>query len=80
MDMTKNPTPNALSDVLTNLRDAAKAQGVSTYALAQKTGHSISTCQRVLDGEVSPSLATVEAVAEALGMRVVLEKLKKSKR
>jgi DNA-binding phage protein len=77
MDMTKNPTPQSLSPVLIRLRERAKKQGITAYALAQLTGHSISTCQRTLDGEVSPSLATVEAVAKALGMRVALQTMKK---
>lgn len=72
--MTKNAPPQALSPILKKLREAAREHGLTAYALAKVTGHSISTCQRAMDGEVSPSLATVEAIAKALGHVIKLEK------
>lgn len=72
--MTKNPKPQRLSPVIAQIRQEAERQGKTAYALAQATGHSISSMQRMLAGEVSPSLATLEAVASALGLRITVEK------
>ena len=73
--MVKNAVPLSPGPVLLKLRKEAEKQGLTAYALAKITGHSISTCQRVLNGEVSPSLATVEAVAKALGLAIKVEKI-----
>jgi len=75
--MTKLPPPSVPSPVIEAIRKAASEQGVTAYALAKSTGHSNSTIQRFLAGEVSPSLATVEAIAKALGLVVDVRKAKR---
>jgi DNA-binding phage protein len=56
--------------------EAARKQ-LTAYRLAQETGLQSQTVQRLLDGKGSPTLATVETVAAALGM-VVEIRLKRS--
>ena len=68
--------PTKVSPIAKALRAEAKRQDLTPYALAKATGLSITTVDRGLSGEVSPTLATVEAVAEALGFRLTLEKYK----
>ena len=72
--MAKNSVPEAPGRVLADLRKMADKQGLTAYALAKITGHSVSTCHRVLNSEVSPSLATVEAIAKALDLVIKIEK------
>lgn len=72
--MTKNPNPGRLSPVLLAIRKESVKQGKTAYALAKATEHSVSSMQRLLAGEVSPSLSTVEAVAKALGLTITVER------
>lgn len=71
--MTKPIPPRKISAALKVLAAEAKRRGLTAYALAKQTGLGINTIQRALDGEVSPSLATLEAIAKALGMVVKVE-------
>jgi DNA-binding phage protein len=73
-DMSKTPRPDKPSEVLIKIRKEAQKQGLTAYAIAKSTGLGINTIQRMLDGVVSPSLTTLEAVAKALGMVVKIEK------
>jgi transcriptional regulator with XRE-family HTH domain len=67
-DMTKKPPPAETSAVLQYIQKTIKKQGFTAYSLSKKTGLGISTVQRVIDSEVSPSLATLETIAKALGL------------
>lgn len=70
------PTKRAISQTQRILAATAKRQGVTAYALAQKTGLAINSAQRFLAGQGSPTIATVEAVAAALGLRITVEPVK----
>lgn len=72
--MPIRPPPASKSPIVRTLAAEAKRQELTPYALAQASGVSIPTITRTLGGKVSPTLATVEAVAEALGFRLSLEK------
>jgi len=73
--MTKPPPPKSPSVVLLTIRKEAKARDLTAYALAKETGLGVNTIQRMLDGVVSPSLNTLEAVAKALGLAIRVEKV-----
>jgi len=73
--MTKPPPPKSPSVVLLTIRKEAKARDLTAYALAKETGLGVNTIQRMLDGVVSPSLNTLEAVAAALGLTIKVEKV-----
>lgn len=60
-----------LRPVIVQLRNAAKARGWTAYRLAQETGQTAQTMQRLLDGDGFPTLDTLEAVARALNLRIV---------
>ena len=47
-----------------------KRQGVTGYALAKRAELPLSTMQRFLSGEGSPTITSIEAVAKALGMAI----------
>ena len=72
-DMPKLPPPSKPSPVIVALQKEAKRQGLTAYAIAKAKDMRISTVQRALDGDVSPTLSTVEAVADALGQVVRIE-------
>ena len=74
--MAKRKTP-AINPVVLAFVRAAKAQGVTTYAIAKRAGCSISTAQRALAGEVSPTLDTATTIADALGLRLSVEPMTK---
>lgn len=52
-------------------------QGLTYYALAKLTGYQYrqGNITKILRGEANPSLAIVAEIAEALGKRIVLQKL-----
>ena len=71
--MAIRPAPTKLSPVMRSLQAEAKRQEVTAYAIAKHTGIAVNTIRRMLMGEGSPTLATVESVATALGMVVKVE-------
>lgn len=55
------------------LRDAREARGLSLYDLAHKTGISRQSLIAVEKGRADPKLTTVLRIADALGLRFILE-------
>jgi DNA-binding phage protein len=72
--MPKRLPPKKISQAMATLAAAAEERGLTAYAIAKTCGLSIPAVQRALDGKVSPTLATVEAIAKALGMVVKVER------
>ena len=73
-DMPKRPTPDELSPVMAAICKEVTRRGLTAYSVAKECGLPISTVQRALAGETSPTLSTVEAIAHALGMVVKAER------
>lgn len=57
-------------DVGARLRDARQTRNLSLRALAEKTGFSASFLSQVELGQASPSLGSLQRIAEALGVTV----------
>jgi len=55
-----------VSPLIVLFQRAAARQGYTAYRLAKETGLGISTIYYLLSGQGSPTLATLEAVAEVL--------------
>jgi transcriptional regulator with XRE-family HTH domain len=66
------PLPG-VSPVVQTLADRAQRLGLTAYAIAKSRDMHISTVQKALDGEVSPSIATLEAIAAALGATITVQ-------
>lgn len=66
--------PTETSPTVVALQKEAKRQAVTAYHLAKVTGLRVYTVQRVLAGEGSPTISTVERVADALGLRIRVER------
>lgn len=71
--MTGRSAPKTMSPTHADIVREARRQGLSGYALRKTTGLGLTTLQRFFAGEGSPTLATVEAIAKALGMVVKAE-------
>lgn len=72
--MRKTPSSTKISPIVAMLAQEAKRQNLTAYGLAATTGLSIPTITRVLTGTASPTLASIEVIAKALGMVVKLER------
>jgi|GEM_PF-5936448 len=72
--MSKRLPPTKISPVVLAIQVEAKRQKLTAYGLAKITGLRISTMQCLLAGQVSPSLTTLEATAQALGLVLKMEK------
>ncbi|MBA3698875.1 MAG: helix-turn-helix transcriptional regulator [Planctomycetes bacterium] len=72
--MSKYPPPATPSSVIVALAREAKRLGLTAYAIAKTSELPVSTVQRALDGLTSPTLVTVEAVADALGMEIKVQR------
>jgi XRE family transcriptional regulator, regulator of sulfur utilization len=57
-------------DIGARLRDARQSRNLSLRALAEKTGFSASFLSQVELGQASPSLGSLQRIAEALGVTV----------
>lgn len=66
--MAGRPPPRRPSAIVLALQREAERQEATGYGLAKTTGLPLRTVQRVLAGEGSPTITTLEIVAEALGM------------
>jgi len=75
--MSMRQPPASLGSAHKALIAEAERQGATSYALAKSTGLAINTLQRFLEGRGSPTLATVEAVAQALGLTIDVRKAKR---
>ena len=62
-----------ISSVVSEIHAEIRRQRLTSYALAQKTGLRISTMQRLMAGEGSPTIATLDVVALALGLKIKVE-------
>jgi DNA-binding phage protein len=69
--MAGRQPPDKTSSLVTALQREAKLKGFTGYSLTKATGLPLRTVQRFLAGEGSPTLATVETIAAALGFVVV---------
>ncbi len=65
-------THDTPSPVVVALQAEAKRRKLTAYALAKLTGLRIQTMQRLLAGQGSPTIATLDAVAAAMGFAVRL--------
>jgi transcriptional regulator with XRE-family HTH domain len=54
------------------IRDAIEASGVTRYALAKQAGIAESALSRFMSGKQSMSLATLDRIAETLGLQVIV--------
>jgi len=66
--------PESSSPVVAALQAQASLQKLTAYRLAKLTGLRIQTMQRFLAGQGSPTIATVDAVAGAMGLVVALKR------
>src|SRR5688572_14993254 len=57
-------------DLGARLRDARQNRGLSLRALAEKTGFSASFLSQIELGQASPSLGSLQRIADALGVTV----------
>lgn len=73
-------TQESPSPVVVALQQVAAKRRMTAYRLAQLTGLRIQTMQRLLAGQGSPTVATLDAVAAALGKVVVLRPKPRSSR
>jgi DNA-binding phage protein len=64
-----------ISSVVAEIQAVIRKQGLTSYALAKKTGLRISTMQRLIAGKGSPTIATLDAVAAVLGMKIKTERI-----
>jgi transcriptional regulator with XRE-family HTH domain len=65
------PQPG-ISPVVQTLAEQARRQGLTAYAIAKARDMHVSTVQKALDGEVSPSIATLEEIAAAVGATITV--------
>jgi DNA-binding phage protein len=68
--MPIKPAPEIMSQVIRSLQAEAERKELTSYALAKLMGLNHTTIDRALSGDVSPTLATVEAIAKALEFTV----------
>lgn len=73
--MAKRPLP-IQSNVVAALQAEARRRKFTSYRLAKETGLRIHTMQRLLAGEGSPTISTLEAVATALHLAIEVRPLK----
>ena len=71
--MPKRTHPST-SPVVLAIQAEAKRRKLTAYALAKLTGLRTQTMQRLLAGQGSPTIATLDAVAAALGRTVTLKR------
>lgn len=71
--------PESLVDTIRQIiADEMQKQGLCTAELARRAGTSRAYLHRVLNGEHSPSFDWAEKVAETLGFRLSIKKIKSS--
>ncbi len=59
-------------EILEAIRDAIETSGKSRYQLARESGVAESVLSRLMSGERGMSIGTVERMAEALGLDIVV--------
>jgi len=66
--MAKRLAHSKPSSVVLAIQAEARRRKFTSYRLAKETGLRIDTMQRLLAGEGSPTISTLETVAGALGL------------
>ena len=66
----RQPLESRILEIGPKLKDARTKAGLSLRVLATRTGFSASFLSQVELGQASPSLASLERIAEALGIRL----------
>jgi len=61
------------SSVVLAIQDEARRRKLTSYRLAKLTGLRIQTMQRLLAGDGSPTISTLDSVASALGMAIEIK-------
>jgi len=72
--MPIRPPPERTSPVVRVIQAEAKQRGTTAYGLAKTTGLRVDTTTRLLAGKGNPTLATLEVVAKAMGLRLRMER------
>ena len=62
-----------MSPILLSIRDAARSRGLTITGLGRIVGLDKATVSRAFSGHTDPSLSTVERLASAAGVSVVVE-------
>ncbi|TVQ32435.1 MAG: XRE family transcriptional regulator [Phycisphaeraceae bacterium] len=65
-------------DLTESIRKAISASGESRYAISKRSGLAESQLSRLVRGLNTPSLETVERIAEALDMEIILRPRRRS--
>jgi transcriptional regulator with XRE-family HTH domain len=71
MSKTRKPSPADPHALSTRLREIARSRGLTPYAIAREAGIDPRMLSRFLNGERDIRLATADAIARALGLRLV---------
>jgi DNA-binding phage protein len=66
--MSGRHPPKTISPIVAAIQREAKRQGLTGYSLRKATNLPLRTVQRFLRAEGSPTLATVETIAKAVGV------------
>lgn len=69
--MPRKPKP--IADQLRQAIRKANRAGVTRYQIAQLSGVSEAQLSRLMAGTVAPRIDTAEAIARAIGKRIVLD-------
>jgi len=69
-----------MGDVLDEIRKAIEASGKTRYRLWKETGIDQSHLSRLMKGEAGLSVASLEKLAEALGLEILIRPAQKLRR
>lgn len=72
--------PPRMPALLDELRSAIDSSGKTRYRIAKETGVAQSQLSRLMRGKAGMSIENVERIAEFLGLRIVLEPKRTTKR
>ncbi len=73
MDGVAKYAKHPVSCIVRELQAIIKVHRLNAYDLARMTGLRVSTTQRLMAGQGSPTISTLDAVAKALGRRIKTE-------
>lgn len=59
--------------LLSNLKEVAKQKGITNVMIAEATGFTQGNVNRILNSRYSPRLVNLFAIAEAIGVDIVIE-------
>ncbi len=72
--MTGRPAPATTSPLHAAVLEEIHRQQITGYRLQKESGLPLRTIQRFIGAEVSPTVATLETIAKALGLIIKVEK------